>query len=1059
MTSRFGFRALSGGILSLVLSGTGWAGTFGRVVPIGGNASDIALDERRGVLYIANFTANRIEVLNTSDLSIARSINVNARPGSIALSPNGTYLVVGHYGFNSGTVPANNSLTILNLDQNTRQTFTMGHAPLGVAFGIDGLALILTTGGEFLLLNPATGDMELVENIGALPDPAGLPVPAGKFPLDITKASMAASGNGLFIHGLTDTLQFIYDVNTKTVSAYGYTASPPLGPRVVSVSRDGSLTVVGWGVTDYRRFVTYDFPTPSGLLSVGTHVVDSAAGVIYAQIPVPLPAPPPPASASACLPDGRCLTISDPPGTIPPAPTEPATLQMVDADNLTIRERFRLAENLAGRSVLSAAGDRMYSISESGVTVFPVGSALRTVRRLAVSKEDVIFQTNSCNRGIATQQITITDPGGGATHFTLSAAPGSKISISQSSGVTPATVRISYNPIDFQNQKGTTIIPVRVITSDGINVAPTLPAATDPRSPVNVAQVFRVLVNNHETDQRGSVINVPGTLVDILPDNARDRYYVLRQDKNQVLVFNAVTNVQTATLRTGNYPTQMAITRDGKYLLVGSDSAQYISVFDLDTLQPDDLITMPPGHYPRSVAVSGRAILVASRVAGPKHLISTVDMATREAIVLPTLGPWENTINLDTVLVSSANGSSIVAAMPDGTTLLYSAGADTFTVSRTNPAVPLSGVYAASNLDQFVIGANVYNASLTRIAQIGGAANEVTSGFAFVDQTGLRTSGVDLAGPGTIQRFDVSNLQVRLATSRMAESPLFTPVAAPVIPAPGTPTVAPVVVRGSSVFKRTLAVLPNQGTIVSLSQSGITLLPVTYDAAVPTPHLTSVVSAADRSQPVAPGGLITVTGRDLSLVNVATRQLPLPTALAESCLTVNGVTIPLVLVSNTQINAQLPSSTEGLAQMTLRTPGGISDNLNFRVQSTAPSVFRSAGVASVVRTVNNEAVSESNPVRLGDELTIFATGLGRTSPAVEDGNAATEDMLAAAVVEPEVTLDGVPLAVSYAGLAPGEVGVYQIRVTVTGGVKQGLSAPLTIRQGAMATTLALQVVE
>ena len=122
-------------------------------------------------------------------------------------------------------------------------------------------------------------------------------------------------------------------------------------------------------------------------------------------------------------------------------------------------------------------------------------------------------------------------------------------------------------------------------------------------------------------------------------------------------------------------------------------------------------------------------------------------------------------------------------------------------------------------------------------------------------------------------------------------------------------------------------------------------------------------------------------------------------------------------------------------------------------------MFRSAGIASVVRSANNEVVSESNPVRLGDELTIFATGLGRTSPAVEDGYAASDDSPATAIVEPEVTLDDVPLAVSYAGLTPGEVGVYQIKVTVTGGVKQGASAPLTIRQGAMATTLALQVVE
>src|SRR4030088_2980053 len=83
--------------IAACLTASAWAGTFGKVVAIGGNASDLALDEARGVLYIANFTANRIEVMNTSDLTISRSINVNPQPGSMALSPNGKYLVIGHY--------------------------------------------------------------------------------------------------------------------------------------------------------------------------------------------------------------------------------------------------------------------------------------------------------------------------------------------------------------------------------------------------------------------------------------------------------------------------------------------------------------------------------------------------------------------------------------------------------------------------------------------------------------------------------------------------------------------------------------------------------------------------------------------------------------------------------------------------------------------------------------------------------------------------------------------------------------------------------------------------
>ena len=71
------------------------AATFGSVVPIGGHASDIALDEARGVLYIANFTANRIEVMSLTDLSIHTSMNVAAQPGALTLSPDNQFRAAG----------------------------------------------------------------------------------------------------------------------------------------------------------------------------------------------------------------------------------------------------------------------------------------------------------------------------------------------------------------------------------------------------------------------------------------------------------------------------------------------------------------------------------------------------------------------------------------------------------------------------------------------------------------------------------------------------------------------------------------------------------------------------------------------------------------------------------------------------------------------------------------------------------------------------------------------------------------------------------------------------
>jgi uncharacterized protein (TIGR03437 family) len=400
--------------------------------------------------------------------------------------------------------------------------------------------------------------------------------------------------------------------------------------------------------------------------------------------------------------------------------------------------------------------------------------------------------------------------------------------------------------------------------------------------------------------------------------------------------------------------------------------------------------------------------------------------------------------------------------MPDGTAMLYDAGADTFTVARKD-FTSLSGAYAASSYGVYVIGNNVLNSSLVSAGQLGtgsGTGAGISAGFTFADQVGYRTSTTDATGPGVVQKIDF-NLGTAFRATRIVESPLFTP---PLPPADPTLPVTPSPVQVNSfAFKRTLAALVDRATLISLSQSGFTILPAAYDAPTPIPQISQIVNAADHTKPVAPGGLINVMGSNLSLTNLATSEVPMPTALGESCLTVNGIAIPLLLVSGSQINAQLPFNIDGNSQMVLRTPGGVSDNMNFTILLTAPSVFRTsapaADSASVFRAANNALVSDSNPVQAGDALIVYATGLGRTSPAVATGAAAPSNPMAAALVQPDVSLDGVPLAVDYAGLTPGGVGVYQINVRVPGSVNPGSNVPLTIQQGGSSTTVTLQVAD
>jgi uncharacterized protein (TIGR03437 family) len=227
------------------------------------------------------------------------------------------------------------------------------------------------------------------------------------------------------------------------------------------------------------------------------------------------------------------------------------------------------------------------------------------------------------------------------------------------------------------------------------------------------------------------------------------------------------------------------------------------------------------------------------------------------------------------------------------------------------------------------------------------------------------------------------------------------------------------------------------------------------------------VNAADGGDDVAPGGLISVYGTQLSPVNMTTSEIPLPTALANSCLSVNGLPVPILFVSPDQVNAQMPFQAIGDVTLILRTPGGQSNNFNLVIEPNAPSVFLSGvagpedNVPTVVRNDDNQLVTPSHPIhrKSNTALVIYLTGLGPTSPAVATGQPAPSNPLALTLTQPTVTLGGADLPVLYSGLAPGLVGVDQVNVSVPFNVPDGMSVPLVITQGTVSTSIPERVVD
>lgn len=983
------------------LIGAACAGTFGTVVAIRGHVSDIALDEGRGLLYAANFTTNRIEVISTASNTLQTPIIVKPQPSTLALSPDGRFLVIGHYTNPAAPDPA---LTVIDLNANTRTTLNLdGTSVLAVAFGASSQALVVTNSGV-QLVDPASGASQVL-TLNAF-DTKGLPVPWATFPPQIVSASAGVSGDGKMIYIMwnqgTSAIVTQYDVTKGNLTLVGITSAPPLGPTAVSVDKIGNTFVTGWVLYNTQFVDLANFPYAGGQFNVGGHAFDWQRNLIYAQIPS--------------------------------AQGDPPVLHIVDSDNLTVRDRLQLKENLAGKSVLTGNHQTMYSVSDSGVTVLPVGNLAQT-HRIVTQQEDVVFQGSGCDQRVITRNLGIVDPNGGATDFKLTLPDGiSGIKFSEMSGTTPASIHITVDPANFQSQKGTTVVELGISSKSAINI------------PASV----RLLINTRDPDQKGTLVNIPGKVVDVLADPVRNRFYALRQDKNQVLAFDGTTLKQVGVMRTGNTPVQMAITKDSHYMLVGNDNSQIASVFDLNTMRSSQPIVFPSGYYPRSIAVSNQAILATSRPAGGPPQIHRIDMAKRVATPPDSLGIYQNKIDPNAALMASPSGGVIFMAMTDGTVALYEAASDTFVASRQD-LKSLGGGYAALSDDQFVVDTNVFDRALVPIGQLDGAAGS-SSGFASVQGMGLRSTTPSASINGVIQRFSMVQL-TSMRPVRTAESPV-------VALSLTTPTIGQI---GETIlpFTRTLAPLANGSSIVQLSTSGVLVLPSNFDTILPPPVIKAVVNSADQSPEVAPGGLISVMGSSLSSSTESTSDIPVPTALGDVCLYVNSEALPLFMVSSGQINAQLPVDIAGPANMVLTTSGGTTAPFNVNALANAPAIFRTgAGGPMIIRTVDNKFITDQTPIHLNEKLIIYVTGLGVTAPAVSTGEAGPSDPSAATAVQPTITIGGANIFTLWAGLVPGMVGVYQINAQVPfHHVPTGRNIPFTISQGDCTTTVKLRVLE
>src|SRR5260370_31300937 len=163
----------------------------------------------------------------------------------------------------------------------------------------------------------------------------------------------------------------------------------------------------------------------------------------------------------------------------------------------------------------------------------------------------------------------------------------------------------------------------------------------------------------------------------------------------------------------------------------------------------------------------------------------------------------------------------------------------------------------------------------------------------------------------------------------------------------------------------------------------LVLLTSLLPAQTPVVDSGGVVTAASFTAPVAPGALISIFGVNLAPQIAAASQIPLPTSLANVSVRFNNnVFAPLLFVSPTQVNAQLPWEVVSNGNVTLVVTNNGVDSApqTVPVSSFSPAIFAVQGNAIAIHADVTLVAPKTAPAVPGETLQLLTTGLGPVPP-------------------------------------------------------------------------------
>jgi uncharacterized protein (TIGR03437 family) len=243
--------------------------------------------------------------------------------------------------------------------------------------------------------------------------------------------------------------------------------------------------------------------------------------------------------------------------------------------------------------------------------------------------------------------------------------------------------------------------------------------------------------------------------------------------------------------------------------------------------------------------------------------------------------------------------------------------------------------------------------------------------------------------------------------------------------------------------------------VITGSSGGLTYTFDGYAHAYPAIGAGGVVNAASNvaGQGLAPGSYISIYGSALAdCVGIySTAYLPVSLSGVFVSFSGGGISVPghIHFVSPSQINVQIPWEFQGQTsvQMQVSTSYLYSNVYTVQLAQYSPGIFANSGNAAVVDANTVSVVTPGNPARRGDTLELFLNGLGPVSITPPSGEPTpSTPPLSYTGVQPTVTIGGVAAQVTFSGLAPGFVGLYQVNAAVAANTPTG-NQPLVVSIG------------